>query len=426
MKILILSDRIPPENRGGAGIIAWQLATGFWDMGHEVHVIAATKGEPFESKRGGIFTYHLHSDYPERFHAFTSLKNQQTIEQVEKLYQRIKPDVINAHNIHADLSYHCLTIAHKMGIPAVFSSHDVMPFAYQKLTHFINPNSCDVPAEAYRLPPFYNLRKMRFRYNPLRNLTIRRILTQDVQARTVPSHELAKAHKANGLPSFQVVHNGIDSKRYDIPEDKIESTRRQLKVERRKVILFAGRLTGGKGMFQVMDMMQQVIKDVPDVLLLVLSSHEISTQIKQPEYQHLKHEYVQSGGWLYGTDLIAATKVADLVIVPSVIFDTFPNMNLEGMAAGKPVIATCYGGSKEAVVDGETGYIINPHDIDDFAAKVTRLLTDKELNRRMGAAGSRRIEEHFSLDKHVNGMMQIFVDITSNTKKVLQFPLGIG
>lgn len=412
MKILILSDRIPPENRGGAGIIAWQLACSFRDEGYEVHVIAATPNTSFEELRDGIPTYHVHSRYPERFHAYFSVYNPQTARQLRQLYNRIQPDMINAHNIHVDLSYHCLTIAHQMSIPAVFSSHDVMPFAYQKLTHFVDPNRCDVPAEAYQLPSFYNLKTMRFRYNPLRNMTIRNVLTNHVQARTTPSKELAIAHASNGLPPFEVVHNGVDYTRYDIPQDQVEAMHKKLDLKNRKVILFAGRLTAGKGMFQVLAMMQRISTQIPEALLLVLSSHDIATQIKQPEYQHLKQDYIHSAGWLHGADLVAATKAADLVIVPSVIFDTFPNMNLEGMAASKPVIATCYGGSKEAVVDGETGYIINPHDIDDFAAKVTQLLTDDMLNQQMGLAGRLRVETHFSPKQHLDKMLKIFENIT--------------
>src|SRR5690242_17596844 len=132
MRIVILNDRIPPENVGGAGEVAWTLARGLCESGHEVHVIAATDGRAFRKQRDGVATYHIHSQYPGRFQAWLSLYNPQTIQHVRRLLEQIRPDVVNAHNIHRDLSYASLLAAHHLGIPVVFTSHDVMPFAYGK------------------------------------------------------------------------------------------------------------------------------------------------------------------------------------------------------------------------------------------------------------------------------------------------------
>jgi glycosyltransferase involved in cell wall biosynthesis len=174
------------------------------------------------------------------------------------------------------------------------------------------------------------------------------------------------------------------------------------------VILFAGRLTADKGTHQLLAAMQQIVASVPEMLLLVLSSHPIEAQINQPQYDALRANHIRSGGWLAGEDLAAAYHVADVVVVPSIIFDTFPTVNLEAMAAAKPVIATCYGGSSEVVQDGLTGYIINPFDTDHFAAKLQRLLTDSELAQQMGAAGQKRLQEHFSLHKYTSQMLEIY------------------
>ena len=406
MKILILSDRIPPENRGGAGEVTWRLALALRDAGHELHLIAATDGPPFDAVREGIATYHLHSRYPERWHAWYSVVNPQTIGPLRQLYARIQPDVINAHNIHAHLSYEALMIARRMGIPAVFSSHDVMPFAYNKLTHFIDPAYCGVrSAQDYRLPRGYNLRQMRFRYNPLRNWRIRQVLTQAVQVRTTPSDELAQAHAANDLPPFVTVHNGLDAARFASDAAAVDALRQRLGLQNRKVILFAGRLTGAKGTIPLLKALQQVVQAVPSATLLVLSATPIDAQVQQPEFAMLREKHIVSGGWLAAEDLAAAYHLADVVTVPSIIFDSFPTVNLEAMAASKPVLATCYGGSREAVLDGETGYIINPFDTADFAQKLTQLLQNEALAQRMGAAGAARLQAHFSMQRQVEQMM---------------------
>ncbi len=66
---------------------------------------------------------------------------------------------------------------------------------------------------------------------------------------------------------------------------------------------------------------------------------------------------------------------------------------LEAGAAGLAVIGGRSGGVVEAVVDGVTGLLVNPWDIDDFVAAVTRLLVNPELRRRMGEAGRQLAQE---------------------------------
>lgn len=406
MRILILSDKIPPENRGGAGIVTWRLACQLHKAGHDVHVIASTQSEAFQEIRDGISTYHIYANYPERFPAWLSLYNPQVNQPLRDLYQQIKPDVINAHNIHSHLTYHSMQIAHEMGIPVVFSSHDVMPFAYHKMSYFIKRDKCDIDNfDAYRLPPFFNLRQMRFRYNPFRNLTIRRILKNYTQSRTAPSQELCNAHQANDLPHFDCVHNGIDVNSFTASLESISELKNRLQLDGRKVVLFAGRLTRAKGTNQLLDALQDVVRKLPETILLVLSSVPIEEQIQDKQYQELRDNYLVSAGWLEGADLRAAFHLSDAIVTPSVIFDTFPTVNLEAMASKTVVLASCFGGSREAVMDSETGYIINPFDTDDFANKLLKVLENDSLREAMADKAFARVRELFTIEQQAEKMM---------------------
>ena len=71
------------------------------------------------------------------------------------------------------------------------------------------------------------------------------------------------------------------------------------------------------------------------------------------------------------------------------------------MACKKPVIATCFGGSREAVIDGETGYIVNPFNIDKLADKIIYLLKNSEVARKFGEAGYERVKKEFSSEKMI-------------------------
>ncbi|MEL7434811.1 MAG: glycosyltransferase family 4 protein [Chloroflexota bacterium] len=409
MRILLMNDRIPPENRGGAGIVVWRIAQALQARGHAVHVITATDKASLEETRDGIPTYHLHVQYRERFSAWFSLYNPQVNGPLKALYERIQPDVVHAHNIHHDLTYYSLALAHQHGIPAIFSSHDVMPFAYHKMSHFIDPMRCGVQSPAdYKIPPFYNLKQMRFRYNPFRNLTIHTLLRRYTQIRTAPSQELCDAHHANGLPEFTCVHNGIDVQDFAVAGDVVSALRDRLGLADKKVILFAGRLTAAKGTAQLLAALAQVVENVPEAVLLVLSSVPIAEQVKDSPYAYLQDEHIVSAGWLAGDELAAAFRLAHIVTAPSIIFDTFPTVNLEAMASESVPIATCYGGSHEAIAHDETGYIINPFDTDAFAEKIVYVLTHDNVRHWMVARGYQRVIKKFSIAGQIDSYLALY------------------
>ncbi len=404
MKIAILSDRIPPEHAGGAEVVAWSLARGLFQAGHQVTVITTTPGPAFEAEREGIPTVHLHAPRcPDRLQAWVMLYNPLTAAPLRAALGRLRPDVVNVHNVHTFLSYHSLTAAHRLNIPAVFSSHDVMPFAYAKLTHFVPARGCAVQPQDYRLPRFYNLRQMRLRYNPLRNPRLRHVLARHAAARTCVSEAHRQALEANGLPPFQVIYNGVDPACFEADPAAVAALRSRLGLEGRRVILFAGRLTREKGSIQLLTALQTVIADVPEALLLTLSRAELP-ELALPAFAPLRDRFVRAGGWLSGADLAAAFALADVVASPSVCFESLLVINLEAMAAGRPVVTTCFGGAPEAVVDGETGFVVNPLETDHLADRLIRLLRDDDLRARLGAAGQARLRSHFTLDRQVAAM----------------------
>jgi len=408
MKILLLNDRIPPEGKGGAESVVWRLARGLAAADHETHVIATTPGAPIEETRDSIPTYHIQAGYPERFRAWFSLWNPQTVGAFSALLRQLQPDVVNAHNIHYLLSYHMLKLARAAGCAVVFSAHDAMSFAYGKLPSSFSPMGPDVLTPgAYRLPRGYNIRRNRFRYNPVRNVIIKRYLERQAHLRTVPSQALADAFTDNSMPPVEVAHNGIDLREWrPVADANVDDLRGRLDLAGKRVILIAGRLTREKGLLQILSALDLLADTLPDVRLLILSSRDIDAQVAG-EFAHLR-PLIRIGGWLSGDDLRAAYQLADVVAVPSIYLDPFPTVALEAMAAGKPVVATCFGGAREAVVAGETGFIVNPYDTAALADKLRRLLTDAVLRRRMGMMGRERIAMHFSLDNQVRRMVDIY------------------
>jgi glycosyltransferase involved in cell wall biosynthesis len=74
-------------------------------------------------------------------------------------------------------------------------------------------------------------------------------------------------------------------------------------------------------------------------------------------------------------------------------------VNLEAMEHSKPVVATWFGGSPEVVVDGATGFVANPFDLEAFSEAIARLLADPDLRRHQGEAGRARLEAQFTIPR---------------------------
>jgi glycosyltransferase involved in cell wall biosynthesis len=99
--------------------------------------------------------------------------------------------------------------------------------------------------------------------------------------------------------------------------------------------------------------------------------------------------------------LLAAVDVAAITTLWP---DPLPRVVMEAMVVGKVVAGYSGGGVPEMVVDGETGLLCAPTNVDGLAAAFGRLAGDGELRRRMGEAGRLRARELFSVERHVDRM----------------------
>jgi glycosyltransferase involved in cell wall biosynthesis len=105
-------------------------------------------------------------------------------------------------------------------------------------------------------------------------------------------------------------------------------------------------------------------------------------------------------------DVPAVLSSAD-VFVQSSLSEGLPLAVLEAMAAARPVVATRVGGIPEAVVDGETGYVVDPGDPELLAAAINKILARSDRGEALGRAGWERAKRHFS----VAGMTDRYIDV---------------
>lgn len=165
--------------------------------------------------------------------------------------------------------------------------------------------------------------------------------------------------------------------------------------------------------------MRLAVKDQPTFLgaaRLVLERHPETVFALAGEgelrerYEALARELGIEGGVRF---LGACDRVADLLATSDVCVlssraEGFSNSILEYMAAAKPVVATDVGGAREAVVDGETGYLVEAGDVAALADRVVRLVGDSARAAAMGAVGRERVERHFSCAAQLSAVEALY------------------
>jgi len=387
MKILILQDDFPPQTFGGAGRSTFDLAKGLQGAGHQVFVITACpkKADEGSVDYQGLKVFRIYTNFHKRWRAYLSLYNPQTVKKVKEIIVEMNPDIIHANNIHSYLSYYCFKIAKKLKKPVFFTARDVMTFNYDKLATKKYLEKFD-----YRTNWWDHLKQAKKGYNPLRNILIKNYLKY-VDKIFAVSHALKDALSQNGIKNVEVNYTGIDVDDWSISSEKVEEFKKKHNLQGKKVIFFGGRISGLKGITQINQAVNAIKKELPEIVLLTAGEKGI--------------------GWLGGDELKAAYACADVVVVPSVCFDSFPRSNLEAMASRKPVIATKYGGSPEIVVDGVTGYIVNPLNVDELVAKLSDLLKNPKKAKEFGERGYQRVKEQFSLEKQIKEILKYYENI---------------
>jgi len=104
----------------------------------------------------------------------------------------------------------------------------------------------------------------------------------------------------------------------------------------------------------------------------------------------------------------------DLFVLPS-LWEGFGLVLLEAMQAGKPTVATNVGPIPEVVINGETGLLVPPENAEELAEAIVRLAEDRDLACRMGEAGKKRLEDHFSLKGMLEQIEAIYEEVLEAT-----------
>lgn len=395
MKILFLQDDFPPQSFGGAGIVAFNLAKALQKKGHQVFVITTTqkKNQKTEEEYFGLKIYQIYSNYHERWRAYLSLYNPQTVKPVKEIIKKIRPDIIHVHNIHTYLSYYCLKIAKKHSNAVFLTAHDVMLVHYGK---WLPKN-----VRNFKISFFDKVKSAKKRYNPFRDIVIKHYLKY-VDKIFAVSDSLKNILKTNGIRNIATVYNGIDVNNWRENPETAEKFRETYDLSNKKAIFFIGRLSEPKGGGVIVKAMEYITEKIPSAFLIVAGKKGAYAQkmIKLAQKLGVENNIIFTG-WIEREEAKTAYSCADVVVTPSIYPDPFNLINIEAMAVKKPVVGTCFGGTREIILDRQTGYIVNPNKIKIMSEKIVDLLNNSDRAEKFGQAGYERVKKKFSLEKQV-------------------------
>jgi glycosyltransferase involved in cell wall biosynthesis len=229
------------------------------------------------------------------------------------------------------------------------------------------------------------------------------------------SRAVAENYVAQGIPPAKgvVVHNAVDLSEFAADVDMIPVRREFGWTANERLVGIVGRLDWWKGHACFLEAMAEVAQQTPGLRGLIIGESE-NTPKNREYYENLQSltrslglgdKVIFTG---FRDDVARLMCVLDVVVLSSSAPEPFGRVVIEGMAAGKPVVATKAGGVLDIVEDGVNGLLVPPGDPRAMAAAILSLLTDPERARCLAKAGQQRVREGFTVQQHVAAVQGVY------------------
>lgn len=190
---------------------------------------------------------------------------------------------------------------------------------------------------------------------------------------------------------IRVITHGINVEQFQI-KDSREECRKKLNIPVNKhIVLFVGHLGPYKGPHVLIETLPEVIKHVPDTMVLFAGSGEMKSNLKKLSEKIGVSKHVRFEGFIKESLKPLYYKSADVFVLPSInTLEIFGIVNLEAMASGLPVIASNLCGISEIIEDGKSGLLVPPSDVNALTNSIIYLLEDENLRKKMSANAIKR------------------------------------
>jgi glycosyltransferase involved in cell wall biosynthesis len=178
---------------------------------------------------------------------------------------------------------------------------------------------------------------------------------------------------------------------------------------RPNLILFLGRLEPEKGVYELLEAVSQLRAVIPDVRLVCAGDGNRTAVARYAERLGIS-DAVKFTGWVGPSGKRALLESAAVYALPS-YSEGIPMSLLEAMAAGVPVVASPVGGIPEVLTDGVSGLLAAPGDVATLTRLLRKLLIDRKLGARVGAAGRETVRLRFAPERALPCLEEIYADV---------------
>ncbi|WP_282190226.1 glycosyltransferase family 4 protein [Halocatena salina] len=200
-----------------------------------------------------------------------------------------------------------------------------------------------------------------------------------------------------------VIHNGIAPVSFSDDRATIDE---EIDRDPETVIIGAiARLAPQKDPMAILETGARLQRRGTDVTVVIIGSGSLTADCREYIDDHDVDAHLL-GFHQHALELLADI---DVFLLPS-RFEGFPLTVLECLHLGVPIVAYDVGGVSESIVDGETGFLVEPADLDQFVERVEKLVSDDGLREEM-ATRSRRRSKQFTVDRMVRDYEDVYADV---------------
>lgn len=202
-----------------------------------------------------------------------------------------------------------------------------------------------------------------------------------------------------------VICNGVDIERYQQPDDRSRLRRELGLADSNRLIVVVGTLKEQKGHRYLVEAVASLVSRYSDLRILFAGDGQLRSELQAQARSLGLDDHIHFLG--NRSDVPALLAASDYFVLPS-LWEGLPMALIEAMASGLPILATQVSGTKQVMVDGQTGLLIPPGDVEQLRAGIVRLLEEPAQAQRMGLAARRRVEEYFSARKQAQEHLALY------------------
>lgn len=208
---------------------------------------------------------------------------------------------------------------------------------------------------------------------------------------------------------IDVVPSGIDLFRLSKVQKSISELQAELGISPSAFVIGnVAALTDHKGHRYLIEAAQKVVKEIPESVFLIAGEGEERSELERQISRLNLHDHVRLLG--FRTDVLDIMRLFNLFVLSSHLEGLCTSM-LDAMAMKIPVIATRTGGVPDAVIDRETGILVEPKNPDALAEAIIYAHQHPEEMRRLAERASAFVRQHFSVDRMVSETIKVYEKI---------------